>query len=62
MLIILIIFAYLEVFEVLWHHVCPHFIPFYNVTSVLGMPTGGARTGSLVISFISLFRGECQTP
>lgn len=51
----------LEVFQILWHHVRPHFGPFDDVPSVLSMSTHGARTCSLVVASVHLFGGESKS-
>lgn len=46
--------AYLEVFEVLWHNVCPHFVPIYNVPSMFRMRTRRSHSGSSVEALVCL--------
>lgn len=41
-------FSYLGLAEVLGHNVCAHFAPFDQVSSVLCVPTHGARSVALV--------------
>lgn len=41
-------FSYLGLAEVLRHDVCAHFAPFDQVSSVLCVPTHGARSVALV--------------
>jgi hypothetical protein len=51
-----------EFFEALWYNVCPHLLPFDNISSVFGMATSGASSGSFVESLIGLLSCKRKAP
>lgn len=51
----------LEVFQVIWYHVCPDLSPLDYVPSMLRMPTHRARARPLVVASVHLFGGESKS-
>lgn len=49
-------------FEALWYNICPHLLPFDNISTVFGMATSGASPGSFVKSLIGLLRCKRKAP
>lgn len=40
--------------EALWHNICPHLLPFDNISTMFGMATSGASSGPFVESLVGL--------
>ena len=52
--------TYVEVLQVLWHHISADLIPLNNISSVLGVSSSRSRPSSLVEPLVGHLSGQLQ--